>query len=489
MRSAPPSATTESVKVSARWVVAFVYVVGLFMSAMDNHIVNVMLPTLSRDFGVTLSSVQWTVISYVLSLAVVIPASAWAGDRYGSKRILLVALAIFTVGSAACGTAMNLPELVVCRVVQGVGGGMLVPVATAMLYRAYPPAERARMTRILIVPVLLGPVLAQPLGGLLVQDASWRWAFYLNVPIGIIAFIIGWFKLEEHRQDATRSFDVPGFILAGFGLSLTLYGVSQGPEQGWSSPVVISTGLVGLLALAAFVKVEARAATPLLQLSLLHDRMFRGTNIVNCLNTAAFTGLLFLAPVFLQEANGISPLRAGLTTFFTALGVGVASQTVGRIYPYVGPRRMAGVGNVCLAGMLLLFIFVGSGTSLWLVRGTLFLAGFANSATTLGIQTSMFSTVSARDTSSGSAIFNAGRQTSTAIGVAALTTVIASIAGTRLHAFHGAFIVAAGFALAAGIAAFAFIHDSDAAATMVRRSKSAPASPALATSAALPVDV
>jgi predicted MFS family arabinose efflux permease len=186
------------------------------------------------------------------------------------------------------------------------------------------------------------------------------------------------------------------------------------------------------------------------------------------LNTAAFSGLLFLAPVFLQEAKGVSALNAGLTTFFTALGVMIASQTVGRIYPAIGPRRMAVVGNLGLAVMLALFVLIGGGSSLWLVRLMLFVAGFFNSGTTIAIQTSMFSTISSADTSSGAAIFNAARQSSTAIGIAVFTTVISEVAGGKLTAFHGAFAAAAGFALLAAVASALMIHDEDAAETMVR---------------------
>lgn len=382
--------------------------------------------------------------------------------------MFLVALAVFIGASAACGQAQNLTQLVVFRIVQGAGGGLLTPVGTAMLYRAYPPRERARMTRILLVPVLLGPVLAQPLGGLLVTALSWRWAFYLNVPFGAAAFAVGMLFLVEHREPATRRIDVPGFVLSGVGLSALLYAVSQGSVQGWASTSVILTGAVGVVALTTFVAVERREPSPMLNLRLLGtDRLFRATNIVSFVNTAGFTGLLFLGPVFLQEAMGLSALDAGLTSFSVALGVLVASQTIGRLYPYVGPRRMAAAGSTALALVLCAFVLIGLGTNLWIVRIVMFLAGAANSANGLAIQTSMFATISSADTGHASAILNAGRQTSTAVGIAILTTVVSGVSGSVLTAFHYAFLAAAGFAFLAAIACW-FIHDSDAAATMVR---------------------
>ena len=449
---------------------AIAYVASMFMSAMDSHIVNVMIPTLSRSFHSPLAAVQWTAIGYVLSLAVFIPASSWLGDRFGTKRIFIVALVLFIAASAACGQARNLPELVLSRVVQGAGGGMLSPVATSMLYRAYPPAERARMTRLLVVPILLGPILAQPIGGLLVTKASWRWAFYLNIPVGLATLALVTRGLVEHRQSAGRRFDATGFVLSAAGLASLLYAISEGALSGWSSPGVIASAVAGLGALVAFVLVEPRRREPLLNLSLFSDRLFAATNAVAALNTAAFSGLLYLAPVFLQEARGLSALDAGLTSFATAFGVMCASQSVGRFYSRIGPRRMAALGQLGLAAALCTFLLVGPGTNLWWVRGVLFLAGSANSATMIAIQTSMFARITSANTGFGAAIFNASRQSSTALGIAVFTTIISEVAGSKLHAFHVTFVAAAGFALAAGLAAALLIRDEDARATMTQTS-------------------
>jgi MFS family permease len=329
------------------------------------------------------------------------------------------------------------------------------------------------MTRVLVVPVLLGPILAQPIGGLLVTKASWRWAFYLNVPIGIATLVISLFCLVEHRDPSRGRFDVPGFVLSGGGLSALLYSISEGALRGWSSVTVIATGLLGIAALAAFVRIELSHEHPLLNVKLLSDRIFRATNIVNSFNTIAFGGLLFLAPLFLQEAEGQSALDSGLTTFFTAVGVMCSSQTVGRIYPRIGPRRMTVVSQLSFAAMLCSFVFVGAGVNLWIVRMLLFLSGASNGGTQIAVQTSMFSTVSSADAGSGAAIFNAARQSATAIGVAIFTVVISSVHSSRLAAFHVTFLVAAGFCVLAALAAYRLIHDSDAAATMQVR----PASP------------
>jgi len=449
-----------------RIAVACAYVVALFMSAMDNHIINVMLPTLVDEFGASLASLQWTVIGYVLALAAFIPPAGWIGDRFGTKRVFLVALATFTVASAACGLAQDLPQLVAARVAQGIGGGLLTPVATAMLYRTYPPAERARLTRILLLPILLGPIIAQPLGGLLVEDVSWRLAFYLNVPFGVATIVLSARWLRETKGTSLTSFDAAGFVLAGAGLSLFVYGLSEGSHYGLDSPSLWVPVALGAAGLALFVRVERRKEAPLLNLGLFRDPLFRATNVVSFWNMGAFTGLLFLAPVFLQEARGETALAAGLTSFATAIGVGFSTQTVGRLYPYVGPRRMMLVGSAGLAAMLLAFLLVDESTSLWLVRGMLFLAGFANGATTVSTQTAMFTTVSMADTGSGASLFSAGRQSATAFGVAVLTTVVSLAPGSTFDTFHLAFVAAAVFSVIAGALAWLLIDDAHAAATM-----------------------
>ena len=174
-------------------VVAVVYVCGMLMNSLDSTIVNVALATLSREFGVTPASIEAVVIGYLVSLAVFIPASGWLGDRFGTKRIFLTALGLFTVASALCGVAQSLEQLVLFRVLQGAGGGLLTPVGMAMLYRTFPPQERMALSRILMFTVILGPASGPVLGGFLIEQLSWRWAFYVNIPVGTIAFLIGFF--------------------------------------------------------------------------------------------------------------------------------------------------------------------------------------------------------------------------------------------------------------------------------------------------------
>src|ERR1700729_1481898 len=205
----------------------------MFMAILDATIVNVALPTLGRHFGVPATSVDTVAIYYLVSLAVFIPASGWLGDRFGGKRVLLAAIVVFTGASALCGAAQSLAELEICRVVQGAGGGMLAPVGLAMLLRVFPPEDRIRMAGLLTIPTTLAPAVGPVLGGLLVTEVSWRWVFYVNVPIGAATFLFGIICLNGAKEPSPGRFDLPGFMLAGAGLGALMYGVSEGPGRGW----------------------------------------------------------------------------------------------------------------------------------------------------------------------------------------------------------------------------------------------------------------
>jgi len=442
------------------------------MAAIDVQIVNVALPTLGRDFHASIAQVQWTVIGYVLSLAVLIPASGWLGDRFGTRRTFLVALATFTAASVLCGASQNLRELVGARVLQGAGGGILTPSATAMLFRAFPPERRARITRLLVMPIVVGPASAPILGGVFTQALSWRWVFFVNVPFGaaVFAFCAAYLPAHRPREALTRGrFDAIGFVLGGGGLSLTLYALSEGPTEGWGSAAIVATGLAGVVLLGAFVRRQLREAEPVLNLRLLHDRLFRATNIVGACSSASFLGCLYLAPSFLQEAQHHSAISSGTTTFLEAIGVFVSTQSLGRLYPRIGPRWMAGVGASATCLLMLCFLLVDAHTSLWILRGQMFLIGAANSAVFLSVQTAMFTTVSSADTGHASAIYNTGRQASVAVAVAVLSAVVAGVGGSRIGGFHAAFAADAAIAGAGALFAFLLIRTADAAASMARR--------------------
>lgn len=460
--------------------VSIVFVAAMFMSIMDTTIVNVALPTLSRQFHAAGTSIDAVVVGYLVSLAIVIPASGWLGDRLGTKRVFLCALVLFTGASALCGLATSLPMLIGFRVLQGIGGGAMTPVGTAILYRTFPPIERVQVSRILNIPTVFAPATGPVIGGLLIDKLSWHWIFYVNVPIGIAAFVFGLLYLQEYQRvrDASGAFDLTGFLLGGFGLALIMYALSEGPSYGWTSPGILGSGIVGLIALIVFVFVELRSAHPILNLRLLSNRSFRTGNLVSFFSAAGFLSLLYAAPLFLQQARGVSALTSRLTTFPEAVGVLISTQIVTRIYPRVGPRRLIVGGLTGVAIIMALMCLVGQGTSLWLMRALMFLtgAGMAFSFTT--VQAAAFATISTVETGHASALFSAQRQIGSSLGVALISGVI-SVAGLtqlsasgavvpNLMAYHAAFVASAVLALT-GACIGLTVRDSDAAPTMRRR--------------------
>ena len=467
-------------RLKPEYAVAIVYVAAMFVNILDSTIVTVALPTLSTEFGVDTASIQWVVTGYLLSLAVWIPASGWIGDRLGTKRVFLFAIAMFTVASALCGLAQSLNQLIAFRILQGVGGGMLTPTGFAMLMRAFPPERRAAASKVLIIPTAIAPASGPVVGGLLVDWLSWRWVFYVNLPLGIAAFVFGWIFLVEHKEPRAGGFDLPGFMLSGSGLALILYALSEGPNHGWRAPGTWIPGVLGILAFTALVFVELRTKYPMLQLRPIGDRLFRGTMLASTFSTAAFLGVLFAMPLFLQEVRGASAIESGLTTFPEALGVLSFGQLAGRLYPTVGPRRLMAAGLAAVALLMLSLTATGLETSDWVIRIQMFAMGACMSFVFIPLQASAFARIPPADTGRASAIYNTQRQMASALGVAIFATILSArlpdiatasapgFAEAQVNAFHAVFLAAAILALFGSLMALR-IHDSDAEATMRAR--------------------
>ncbi|MFZ9564102.1 MAG: MFS transporter, partial [Ilumatobacteraceae bacterium] len=200
-------------RIEYKWLVAICFVTGLFMEILDTTIINTAIPTLTEEFDATPAGIEWVILGYLLALAVFIPASGWIGDRFGTKKTFLFALSVFTGASVLCGFAQSLEQLIGFRLLQGVGGGMLTPIGTAMLYRAFPPEERARASAILIVPTVIAPALGPLVGGFIVTHFSWRWIFYVNIPVGVFGILFAATFLKEHRELRSARFDGAGFVL------------------------------------------------------------------------------------------------------------------------------------------------------------------------------------------------------------------------------------------------------------------------------------
>lgn len=448
----------------------------MLMNTLDSTMVIVALATLGREFNVPAVTTEAVVIAYLVSLATFIPASGWLGDRFGTKRIFLFALAVFVGASVLCGLAQTLPQLVAFRVLQGAGGGLMTPVGMAMLFRTFPPSERVAVGRVLMFATILGPASGPLIGGVLIENLSWRWTFFVNFPIGLIAFLVGLFFLHEYRDPTPGRFDVPGFLLGGAGLALSMFALSEGPGRGWTSPLILVTGIVGIGLLVAFVLVELRSAAPMVDLRLLNNELFRSTQVVAFFATGGFIGVLFLVPLFLQEVQGASPLESGLTTFPEALGVVTSTQLVARLYPRIGPRRLMAGGLVGLTVAIALLAQFGLTGDPWTVRVLMFLVGFCMAYIFLPNQAASLATISRTQTGRATTISNVQRQVGAALGVATLSTIVGAAASGPSDAgpYRLALFAASVFALIGAFAALR-IPDEQAVETMRPRGAKAAA--------------
>ena len=466
---------------SYEWIVGVAFVLALFMDILDLTVVNVSLFKISRDFSASLASTTWIVIGYSLSLAIWIPVSGWIGDRAGTRRTFIFALVMFVGASALCGEARSIHQLVAFRFLQGVGGGMLTPTGTTLLFRAFPPERRARASAILAIPTVLAPATGPVLGGFLTDTFGWRWIFRLNIPIGILALAVAVFGLRKDGKPTRRPFDLPGFALTALAFPAIVYVLERGSTEGWLSARIVQVGILGGLSLAGLVWWSRRTAAPMLDVHLLGDRMFGTANIVSFFYTMSFLGVTFLLPQFLQRVAGYSALRSGMTTFTQALGLIVVSRMAGRLYPRWGPRRMMSVAYAGVAFFTVLLVFITVGTNPWALRTLLFLRGGCLALGFIPLQASFLAKITPEATGRASAIFSTQRQLGAAVGVAVLSTVLASLIPVNFgdtvvpkalvpgftSAFHWAF-AAAGLMMVVASGLSLRIRDADAAATMVR---------------------
>jgi len=450
-----------------KWLVGIVFAFGMFMNLLDTTIVNVALPTFAREFNASATMIEWVVTAYLLALAVFIPVSGWVGDRFGTKRTFMAALAAFTAGSLLCALSQNIHELIAFRVLQGMGGGMLMPIGMAMVFRAFAPSERAQAGALVSIPTAVAPAAGPVLGGYLVQYQSWHWIFLINIPVGILAITFAGLVLREERQPRPGRLDVPGFVLSASGLAVLMYALAEGGTRGLDDPRVILTALTGIALLALFAAVELRSEQPLLDLRLFRDPLFRAVSILWIPGQAAFVGALFLVPLLLQLEMGFTPLESGLATFPQAVGIAAIAPVMGRVYPRAGPRRLVIAGMVGLFLTTLAFLLVDLETGEWSVRLIMLLRGMSFGLVMIPASTAAYVTIGARATGRATAIGSAIPYVGSSFGVAVAATALTRrliahdavlVSPVTRHgallAFHDAFVVTAVFPVLAVLAAF-----------------------------------
>ncbi len=385
-----------------KWLVAIAVIFGLFMAVLDTTVVNIALPKLQAVFGATLNDVQWIITGYTLAQTVSIPLFGFLADRFGSKWIYILSLGLFTVASALCGLSWSVNSMIFFRILQGLGGGALLPIGIAQVYAVFPPEERGRSQSAIGIPVLLAPALGPTLGGYIVQHFDWRLIFYINVPIGIIL----------------------GMTLSTLTFASLVYGVGEAASAGWYSSTVIGFGIFGLFCLVALIIVELRTEDPLLDFSIFKSWNWTSAVLITVATTFALFGALFLVPQYLQVLRGLTPIQSGLILLPSSLVTVVALPISGILVDRFGPKMSILIGLVALgiASYLLSGLTLATPTALiqlWLIGRSVGI-GFATQPASV----IAFSDVPPQKLARGSAFFTVLRLVSSAFVTSFLATYV-----------------------------------------------------------------
>ena len=418
----------ETEKLDAKvLVVAGVVVLGAIMSILDITVVSVALNTFQQEFDATAAEVAWTMTGYTLALASVIPLTGWAADRFGTKRLYLLAVGLFTAGSVLCALATSLELLVFYRVLQGLGGGMLMPLGMTILTRAAGPERVGRVMAVLGIPMLLGPIFGPIIGGALIESASWHWIFLINLPIGLAAIVYAWVVLPKDHVEPSETFDWLGMILLSPGLAAFLYGVSSIPEEGTAmASKVLVPMIIGLALIVAFVPwaLAKRNVHPLVELRLFKNRNMTVAIIAMTLFAIAFFGASLLFPLYFIQVRGEGTLFTGWLLAPQGVGAMLTMPVAGVLADKIGPGKIVLVGISVITVGMAMFTQIGADTSYTYILGALFIMGLGMGGTMMPIMTAALATLTAHNVARGSTLLNITQQVAASIGTALFSVIL-----------------------------------------------------------------
>jgi EmrB/QacA subfamily drug resistance transporter len=405
--------------------ISFVVVLGTFMSILDTTIVNVAINTLSKDFNTSLATIQWVSTGYMLALATVIPLTGWAADRFGTKRLYMISIGLFLAGSVLSGMAWSAGSLIVFRVLQGLGGGMIMPAGMTILSKAAGPQRMGRVMGVVGVPMLMGPIIGPILGGWLVDDVSWRWIFYVNVPVGAVALVAAARLLQRDEPAAHERLDWLGLLLLSPGLAAFVYGLAETSSHGgFTSPQALIPMVAGLLLIGAFIVHAGRHAWPLIDTKLFKNRTMSASSLTTFAFALAMFGAMFLIPLYYQVVRGQSALDAGLLLAPQGVGAAIMMPIAGRL------TDETGAGRIVLGGLALLFLGmlgftqVGADTSFWFLGASQFLMGLGMGAAMMPAMSAAYATLQRQQIARATTSLNIIQRVGGSIGTAMLSVVL-----------------------------------------------------------------
>jgi EmrB/QacA subfamily drug resistance transporter len=404
---------------------------GSIMTLIDATVVNVAVPTLQSAFSArSYTDISWVVTGYLLAQGAVIPITGWVTDRFGTKRVYLITLFLFTAASALCGVAWSLPTLIVFRVLQGIGGGMIMPIGMTIILRAVGPQQMGRVMGVFGVPMLLAPAIGPVLGGWLVQDFSWRLIFYINIPVGAVALVAAYRLLRETPFSHTMKLDWIGLLTGTPAVVALMYGVDRSNELGWGSPLVVSMLVIAAALFAAFVWRQRVAEHPLLHLELFRDATFSNSILLGFFLVTALFGAMLLLPLYLQQVHGYDAIKTGLALMPQAATAAVFMPIGGYLTDRIGPRPVVVFGIVMLTIGGILLAQIHEDSPIILVVGALALRGMAMGFAMMPGMSAGLARIPPHLTSRASSITNTVQRAGSSVGIAILVTVLSAQIGT-----------------------------------------------------------
>jgi EmrB/QacA subfamily drug resistance transporter len=427
------------------WLVA----VAFFMEMLDSTILNTATPSIAESLGVAALSMKSVLTSYTLALAVFIPVSGWVADRFGTRRVFATAIGVFTLGSLLCGISSSIHVLVLCRVLQGCGGALMVPVGRLTLVRAFPKDELVRAMSFVAIPSLIGPLLGPLVGGLIVGLLHWRVIFFVNLPIGVVGLFLVYRYLPDYRASKQTPLDWLGLILFGSGIALLSYVLEVFGEHTLSTPVIVVMLVASVALIGGYVRHALRAAYPLLRLQLFKIRTLRTAVTGSFVARLGAGGMPFLLPLLYQVGLGYSPIESGLLLMPQSLAAMLLKTVVTRILGRLGYRTVLLANTLLLGGMMFIFATVGAATPIWLIVVQAFAFGFCSSMQFTSMNTLVYADVEPEQASMASTIASTLQQMSMSFGVATAAIVTAlfvpdrhdSTAGEMIHGIHLSLVV------------------------------------------------
>ena len=459
-----PRAPDGSVERVLPWLVA----VAFLMESLDTTILNTAVPTIAAALGVAPLSMKAVLASYTLSLAVFIPISGWMADRYGTRRVFLSAIAIFTLGSLLCGLSSDIHMLVACRILQGCGGAMMVPVGRLTMVRTFPRSELVRAMSFVAVPALLGPMLGPVVGGFIAGLVHWRMIFFVNLPFGLLGLYLVHRYLPDYRAERSDKLDVVGFVLFGSGVALLSYVMEIFGEHALGRREILGLLAISIALLSGYGLHAYSTTRPLLNLGLFRIRTLRAAIAGSFITRLGVGGVPFLLPLLYQVGLGYTPVQSGLLILPQSLAAMGLRMTIPVILQRVGYRRVLLCNTLLIGVMLLLFATVGPGTPVWVIVAQAFCFGLFSAAQYASMNTLVYADVAERDASMASTIASTAQQLSMSFGVATASLATAFFVPERPHSdvpqmvagVHEAFVLLGGLT-ALSTLVFRALRDGD----------------------------